>query len=109
MKARGIHHYLVTMDLGPVHLHAYLIGKQNDEMIAVEQMEKVAHEHGATGPTTQMVLITRLASGVSTVRRIIGKYSEDAKQAFLTATDFHLSVWMMPKDNPDDAKLMDLH
>jgi N-acetylglucosamine-6-phosphate deacetylase len=108
--AKEISHYLLTMYVAgvDVHVHGYLMcdDKRHVEA-AADQMIEAAEGMGLR--MLPMVLATTLSTGVEIVREILGKISEEAKHNIESATDRHFSAWMMGAENPDDARLMELH
>ena len=100
-------HYLITMPLAATHLHAYLMAPNKRYLAPViEQMSEIAEGAGGYLP---IILATTLSTDVDTIREIISKRSEEARQHLETADDYHLTIFMMPKDDPDDIRLMKLH
>ena len=110
-----IQHYLITVKLNSnFDLHCYLM--TNDKKIIQAATNKLCDEAEKIGiGFLPVVLQTTLANadggpdGVDIVREILGKNSEEARETLKTAHDFHMTIFGMPSDHPDNMKLMDLH
>lgn len=103
-----MNHYLITLDLYPKHrMHAYLISRKKDTTAVVNKMLDKAEEYNCR--PSMITLVTELSTGIGTVREILTKCSPEVKGLLEFAKDFHVSVWTMPMDDPDDARLMALH
>jgi hypothetical protein len=105
---RDLQHYLVSIDAGGVHLHAYVMAPDQDYAHrAAERLVEIVEDSGRR--FVPIILTTHLTGGVDLVREIISRRSEEAREKLKTATDYHLSIFQMPADDPDDARLMELH
>ncbi|HEY1430780.1 MAG TPA: hypothetical protein VGF39_04010 [Stellaceae bacterium] len=110
-----MNHYLLTLVLGPTshprsYLHTYLMcAEDEDRQVAAvsEKMLDVAEEHG--GCLLPLILATKLSSGSSLVRKILCERNEEARRLMAVAKDYHLAMFTMTDDDPDNAKLMALH
>jgi hypothetical protein len=104
------HHLLTIKISADVHMHTYLMAPDDRRYVAAatnkmfDQIEKLGLR------PLPIVLVTELnKSGVKVVRATIDKNDDEASQVLATATDFHVSMWMMTGDHPDNASLMKLH
>lgn len=116
-------HYLVTLSFPSVpsmyHMHAYLMSKEDHtERVMNKMMDETeiawanAHEglQGEALPLPPPIfLVTPLSTSVDTVREIIGNHYPEAKKAIESAKKFHLTIWGMPPEDPDDERLMAIH
>lgn len=96
----SIEHYLLSLNVNPqMHMHCYLMS--NDKRNIEEASNKMMDTVESTGfkLPAPIVLITRLSTGVDLVRAILSM-SESVRQNLETATDFHVSIWTMPSDDP---------
>lgn len=104
-------HYLITLCLDPgTNLHGYVMTTDESKLMAVaEKMVEVANDSGVW--RVPIILQTQLntVKDVDAVRGIVCALSEEARDAIATAKDFHMSVFAMSVDQPDDKYLMDLH
>jgi hypothetical protein len=106
---KAMQHYLLTIVLSPtVHLHGYVMTDDKRYVVAVlNQMVDVAEATEAR--FLPVVLQTELTGDADAVREIVSKLSDEAKTNLATAKDFHMSVFAMEADSPDDHRLMELH
>lgn len=103
-------HYLLTVCLSSnLHMHAYLMCDGNRRWIegTLNKMLDLAEKEGFR--PLPLVLSTSLSTEADIVREILSASSAEAKRHLDTATDFHLTIFTMPADSPDDARLMELH
>src|SRR5262249_49092815 len=106
--AKMMRHYLLTITPDPaVHLHCYVMtNDKRNVMAALNKMLEVAESTGAR--FVPIVLQTELRDEADTVRDIISK-DEKVKQTLAAAKDFHVSIFGMEVDSPDDRRLIKLH
>lgn len=105
----SLEHHLVTVDADRMHVHAYLMC---DERRCVEQaIEAIMDRCEKAGVVIwpPVVLVTNLGDAVDLVRTIMGRDRPDVVDMIAKATNFHLTIITMPKDDPDDIELMKLH
>jgi hypothetical protein len=107
-RERSLYHFLLTIELAGCHLHGYLMAPHKAYAAsAIDKMMTVAEE---TWPGfLPVILQTELSDGVELVREIVSRNSAKAGQLIAEATDFHFSVFVMPKGTHDDTTLMQLH
>jgi hypothetical protein len=104
-----IEHYLMTIDVGNAHLHGYLMTADESDMTKIiDKMMQIAEEN-TQGFLLPIILSTKLGDGAQVVRDMLGEMSEELKQTLDKARNFHVSVFVMHKENPSDARLMELH
>jgi hypothetical protein len=103
-------HYLLTIAIAAnAHMHGYLIAPDDRYAAhAIDELFEAATQAGCR--PFEIALQTSLSTDDSrqTVRAIVSQF-EEAKQALLTADEYHLSIWAMLNDHPDDKRLMKLH
>lgn len=106
---KKVEHYLITICVNPaLNLHGYVMTDDKRDLMAVaDTMVEIAETNGPL--RLPVILQTTLDTGTDVVREIVCKYSEEAKQLLATATNYHLSVFEMRADCPDDERLMELH
>jgi len=116
-------HYLITLPLAHhMHMHAFVMfeKEKNTEKYtkAIANQMLDAIEKGQAPPLLMgmgLFLQTKLVdkdgktSGVDVVLDVFKNHYPAAMEAYATATDFHMSMWMMPDEEPDDKRLMELH
>lgn len=109
VKEAELKHYLISFDARSCWVHAYVMVTEKDSMD--HGASRLLHESEAIGlkPNLGIMLMTDLGDKVDVVRDFVRGISEEAAQALKTATDYYLTAWMMPPDNPDHAMLMALH
>jgi ferredoxin-thioredoxin reductase catalytic subunit len=102
-------HYLLTIDVRHhAHMHGYVMCNDRRDLIGV--LNRMLDKAEAIGLTPlPVILSTELTTGCELVRKIVCARSAEAKQHIETATDFHFSAWIMPTEDPDDRRLMELH
>ena len=109
-----VEHHLISLDLTPLPIcvHAYMMttNSQRDvERLANRMMAFVEKEFGPGVPVIPALLDTILSTGIDTVRNGLGERLPEAKTTWEKATNFHLTMWAMPTDDPWHKTLMDLH
>lgn len=104
-----LNHYLITIALlSPpgMHVHGYLMceGNQTEGLMnkMLYEIEKLNFQ------PLEIILSTELSTSVELVRDILGN-NPGVKQAMDTATDFHVTIVVMPRDCEWDKQLMELH
>jgi hypothetical protein len=107
-----VEHFLLTIPLtANMHCHAYLMttNEQDAQRIASKMIES-AEEYGLWA-WPPVVLMTELSTGVEQVREILlaQEGAEEVRRSLNEATTFHVSIWLMRADTPDDERLMELH
>ena len=110
MTKSSVNHYLLTLDVGDMHLHGYVMCRDKIDLEKV--MTRMIDEAEREWPgrlVLPIVLSTQLSTGTDMVRRIVSESWPEAKQAMETAADFHCSIWAIPAGCPDDRCLMELH
>jgi hypothetical protein len=114
-KPQPVEHFLITVDLHPqpYRMHSYVMTNDRRclEGIANKMFDIIEKEAGVR-IWLPIILQTTLGTTVKSakvVRDIVAKTSAEAKAALETATDFHLTIFMLRGNNPDDKTLMDLH
>ncbi len=110
-RGAPIKHYLLTVQIASnARMHCYLMtDDERQAHAAADRLLTEAEKTGSDYPLLSVVLMTSLSTGVELVREIISARSAEVKRLLQTATDFHVSMWMMGDDDPDDARLMALH
>ena len=103
-------HYLLSVaSTAGVYVHTYLM---TDQKRLVEQAgcRMLDELEKRDMPAIPLILATRLApDGIETVRTVLFKEMPQAEEYCRKATNFHISMWLMNKDNPEMQKLMKLH
>jgi hypothetical protein len=101
-------HYLITIDLrpAPAHMHSYLMC--NDHRLVEHTIDRMFTEAEKLGlkRVLPMALVTELSTGKNFVREIV---KQMGSKTLDHAKEYHLSTWTMTTDQPDDARLMELH
>jgi hypothetical protein len=91
------------------HLYAYLMGKQEAIEANCNRMNAICEKVCRTEMLPADVLVTMLdANGVKLVREVVST-SRRCKEGLAAATDFHISAWVMPDEDPRAARLLALH
>lgn len=109
-----LHHYLVTVEtLCPLRMHAYVMtSRKRDIQGIVNYCVDQAERHHV--PLLGIVLTTPIGTDVNTdvalVRRIVSENGgADVQTTLAESHDFHLTMFLIDKDCPDDRQLMELH
>jgi len=113
-----VKHYLITVATHErMNVHGYLMsGDKQDVYGLADKMFSMAEERGLT--PLGIVLSTELAAReggkpdprtVKTVREIVCKVDKEAQKNLKAAKDFHLTVFLMSDNYPDNEVLMALH
>jgi hypothetical protein len=74
---------------------------------AMDRMAQIA-EKSPYWSRLPVILVTKLSTAKGVVREIICKF-EGIEKSLKDTKDYHFTVWTMPKGNPEDTKLMELH
>jgi hypothetical protein len=95
------------------HLYGYLMGKEEAIEAGCDRLTAICEQVCRTNDIVEMlpadVLVTMLdANGVKLVREVMSA-SRRCKAGLATATDFHISAWVMPDEDPRAARLLALH
>lgn len=105
---RHIEHYLITLPIGQMHLHGYLM--TDDKRYVQHTMNQMVDIAEREGPwLLPMILQTTLSTGVDVVREVLCEIDEKAAQRFAAAKDYHLSIFSLTAHSPEDDRLMELH
>lgn len=110
-QKQHVEHFLITIDLCPLpmRLHSYVMTNDKHCLEGVwNKMFDVAEKQGWK-IMIPMVLQTTLSTGAEIVREIICKLQPEVKPTMDAATDFHLSMFSLSTETPEDKVLMDLH
>lgn len=104
-----VKHYLLTLGLVTgENLHSYVICNENKQLERVRHgMMTKAEELG--GVTLPIMLETDLGDDPKEVQDYLFLYVPNAKELIESVKDFHLTMWAMPEDDPDNERLMELH
>jgi hypothetical protein len=105
-------HYLISVVLRVpprAHFHGYLMCEDEKYVEgSCNKICKLCEEMGAK--IFPAFMVTRLdAEGVETVRASAGALNPEFKECIAAATNFHISVWMMPDEDPRSEGLLALH
>jgi hypothetical protein len=103
-----IKHYLITIAVGQNHLHAYVM--TDDPSVINTVIDTMMNITEKAGPVLLPIMLqTTLDTGVDLVRGILCKYDEKLRESFDNSKRYHLTMFTMPSDHPDDKLLMELH
>lgn len=108
-------HYLLTLQTTPSeHMHCYLVTKNKEDVQRatgrmIDIVEDAIKDMSPRPFIIPLVLITELTTGAEIVRECVGEQNAEAKELLKKMSNFHISIFVMTKDNPWDAKLMELH
>jgi hypothetical protein len=108
-KANKVEHYLISIAAPGGHIHSYLMTENKSSAEKVLNRMYAELEKAGIEVRVPIALMTTLSTGVELVRKIIGEGWPEAKQAFETATNYHLTMFMTPAGSPEDEQLMELH
>jgi hypothetical protein len=110
-----IEHWLFSVVLGApakTHFYGYVMGNEEDVKAGCGRLTRICEAIGRTyeidiGPTD--IAVTMLdAEGVRLVREVVSA-SRHCREGFKAATDFHISAWVMPDEDPRAGRLLALH
>jgi hypothetical protein len=109
---KKISHHLITLDLGAGQFHCYLMtSNKRDLILATNKLMVLVDKHFTN--YLPFILATDLGSeiddAVKLVRKVVSADSEKAAKCLATATDFHITIFMLRSDHPDAKALMELH
>jgi hypothetical protein len=94
------------------HLYGYLMGRQEAIEAGCGRMNVICEKVCRTNNIQMLpadVLVSMLdPNGVKLVREVVSA-SRRCKESLATATDFHISAWVMPDEDPRAAALLALH
>jgi hypothetical protein len=102
-----MNHYLITLSYANMHMHCYLMCEEDYEATSTiaDKMFQIAEEQGIK-PWPQIVLATKLSTGVAKVHKVLNKIPE-AKASLKASKKFHCIMWCMHQN--EDKDLMELH
>lgn len=106
---KEVKHYLITLPLNSgIHLNSYLITGDDGlvEKITSMLLNKADELKEDYLP---IVLVTNLGTGAEIVEDYLREYAPETRQWLDSYTDFHHTMWAMPKDDPAAERLMALH
>ncbi len=113
-----IKHYLITVaTFSRTYIHAYLMTENRKYVDGVaDKMLDLAEEQGLQ--PMGMILLTELANevdgppdpeSIKLVRGTISKLNKEAEEHFRAAQNYHLSIFSLTENHPDNDPLMKLH
>ena len=107
-------HLLVTLDLVPdvARLHSYVICQKSEQRRLLDRViNRMFDEAESRGikPWPGIVLSTTLDDGWEIVEALLRRHFPDAMCKFDTVKNFHMTMWAMEADDPDEQELMALH
>lgn len=106
---KPVKHYLISLHLGREVMHGYLMSDDKASLVnAIEQMMHVVETAGLT-PAVPIWLSTELDADIEPVRELLRRNSPEVASLLATATDYHLTAWLMDANNPDCEWLLDRH
>lgn len=101
-------HYLLTLPLGDQWaMHAYVMTSKQAKLRKVTGLMLERAEARGLNPSVPVLMVTEL-DDISLVRSIVEQNPQSA-QLLQSAQDFHFTIWLMPKDDPQFDRLMELH
>jgi hypothetical protein len=100
-------HYLLSVMVGGGHVHAYMMTRdKNDLTRATNELCNVAKRIPGYFP---VIMSTSLTGGEDMVRATLHRHFPEVREKMKTSKNFHLTIWHFPDDEPDNAKLLELH
>lgn len=97
-----------------VHVHGYMLTTKKGyseaaELLSNYVMSETEKHLGVPRVPVLAVTLLDTEESVKTAREGVLLNGGEAKTALETATDFHVSIWMMKADDPLDKRLMEIH
>ena len=105
-------HYLISLPLGPdAYVHTYLMteDKRDIEPATSKMLDETEKMIGQPVPLPMVMLTGPLnKKDVAVVHKVVNREPEVAA-VLAEATKYHLSIWLMRKEDPLYASLLELH